>query len=77
MICGIMDISVVYLSIFSNSQFMSVINNNDVPIYECFRVSWYTKQRPAMMYTYMDKVEPTSTWWVKGTYHIPGIFHGM
>ena len=42
---GIMDISVVYTSIFSNSQLMSVINNNnDVPIYECFHVSWYTKQ---------------------------------
>ena len=43
--CGIMDISVVYISIFSNSQLMSVIsNNNDVLIYERFRVGWYTKQ---------------------------------
>ena len=44
---GIMDNSVVwtYLSIFSNSQLMSVINNNNnVSIYEYFRVSWYAKQ---------------------------------
>ena len=64
----IMDISVFYISIFSNLQLMSVINNNNVPIYECFCVSWYTKQWPAMMSTYTDEVEPISTWWVEGTY---------
>ena len=36
---GITDISVVYIY-FSNSQLMSVINNNN--IYERFHVSWYT-----------------------------------
>ena len=36
---GIMDISVVYISIFNNSQLMSVINNNNVQIYERFSVS--------------------------------------
>ena len=42
---GIMDNSEVYISTFSNLQLMSVINNNNnVPIYGCFRVSWYTKQ---------------------------------
>ena len=42
---------------------MSVINNNNVLIYERFHMSWYTKQSQfiqwtAMMFTYMDKVEP-------------------
>ena len=68
MTCGIMDISVVYTSIFSNSQLMSVINNNNVPIYERFHLSWYTNQWPAMMSTYMDEVEPISMWCVEGTY---------
>ena len=56
---GIMDNSTVYIFIFSNSQLMSVINNNNnVLIYE----------RSAMMSTYMDEMEPISTWWVEGTY---------
>ena len=59
---GITDISIVCVSIFSNSQLMSVINNNNVLIYESFRVSWYTKQWPVMMSTYTDKMEPISTW---------------
>ena len=46
---------------------MSVININNVPIYERFRMNWYTKQRPAMMLTYMSEAEPISTWWVEGT----------
>ena len=29
-------------------------NNNNDPIYEHFRMNWYTKQRPAIMSTYMD-----------------------
>ena len=42
---GIIDTSVVYTSIFSNSQLKSVINkNNNVPIDKCFCVSCYTKQ---------------------------------
>ena len=42
---------------FSNSQLISVINNNNnVLIYE-----W-----PAMMSTYMDEMEPISMWWVEG-----------
>ena len=53
---------VAYLSNFSNSQLMSVINNNNVPIYEHFRMNWYTKQQPAMMPTYMSEAEPVSTW---------------
>ena len=59
---GITDISIVYISSFSNSQLMSVINNNNVPIYEHFHMSWYTKQRPAMMSIYTDEAEPISTW---------------
>ena len=69
MTCGITDISVGYISIFSNLQLMSIINNiNNVPIYESFHVSWYTKQRPAMMCTYTDEAELISVWWVEGTY---------
>ena len=42
---GIMDNSVVYISISINLQLMSVINSNsNVPIYKHFCVSWYTKQ---------------------------------
>ena len=49
MLRDITDISVVYISIFSNSQLMRVINNNNnVPIYKHFRVSWYTKQSSAL-----------------------------
>ena len=59
---GIMNISVVYISIFSNSQLMSVINNNNVPTYEHFRMSLYTKQWAAMMSTYKDEAEPISRW---------------
>ena len=33
---------------------MSVINNNNIPIYKHFHLSSYTKQRPAMMSTYTD-----------------------
>ena len=66
---GISDTSVVYISICSNLQLMRVINNNNnIPIYMRFHVSWYTKQWPAMMSTYTDKAEPISTWWVEGTY---------
>ena len=67
---GITDIFVVYISIFNDPQLISVINNNNVPIYEGFCVSWYiyTKQWPAMMSTYTDEVDPITTWWVEGTY---------
>ena len=50
---GITDNSVVYISIFSNSQLISVINNNNsVLIYE----------RPAMMSTYTDETESIFMW---------------
>ena len=58
----------IYIFIFSNSQWMSVINNNNnVPIYKHFHVSWYTKQSiciqwPVMMSTYTDETELISTW---------------
>ena len=62
MACGFTDTFIVCVSNFSNSQLMSVINNNNVPIYKRFCVSWYTKQWPVMMSTYTDEAEPISTW---------------
>ena len=64
---GITDISVVYISIFSNSQLMSVINNNNVPSYEHFLVSWNTKQRPVMS-TYVHRPGGADLYVVSGRY---------
>ena len=62
MACGITDTSIVCVPIFSNSQLMSVIKNNNVPIYKRFCMSCHAKQWSVMMSTYTNEAKPISTW---------------
>ena len=41
------------------SNIVKVINNNNIPIGECFRVSWYPKQT---MVIYLARIKGLLTW---------------
>ena len=77
--CSITDNSVVYLSTFSSSYLMSIINsnNNNITIDKHFYISWYTKQSSSLQLVIMLNYLWSHKCWKDHLYIVSGRYLNM